>query len=45
MYPMSSYPVLAHFVASGYHQVDVVDGVVIYARNSSSSPNSGANSG
>lgn len=33
MYPMSNYPVLAAFVASGYHQVDVVDGVVIYARN------------
>ncbi len=44
MYPMSSYPVLARFVASGYHQVDVVDGVVIYARNSSSNPNSGPNS-
>src|SRR6266581_5317889 len=33
MYPMSNYPVLAAFVASGYHQVDVVDGVLIYARN------------
>ena len=33
MYPMTNYPVLAKFVASGYHQVDVVDGVVIYARN------------
>ena len=33
MYPMSNYPVLEALVANGYHQVDVVDGVVIYARN------------
>ena len=33
-YPMSAYPVLAEIVARDYHQVDVVDGVVIYARNS-----------
>ncbi len=33
MYPMSNYPMLEAFVAAGYHQVDVVDGVVIYARN------------
>ena len=34
-YPMADYPVLASFVARDYHQVDVVDGVVIYARNAS----------
>lgn len=33
MYPMSNYPVLANLVATRYHQVAVVDGVVIYARN------------
>ena len=33
-YPMSNYPVLADLVATRYHQVAVVDGVVIYARNS-----------
>ena len=33
MYPMSNYPVLANLVAKRYHQVAVVDGVVIYARN------------
>ena len=32
-YPMSNYPVLANIVATRYHQVAVVDGVVIYARN------------
>ena len=31
-YPMSTYPVLANLVASGYHPVATVDGVVIYAR-------------
>lgn len=34
-YPMSNYPVLADIVASQYHQVAVVDGVIIYARNNS----------
>jgi hypothetical protein len=34
-YPMSNYPVLANIVASRYHQVATVDGVVIYARNGS----------
>ena len=34
-YPMSSYPVLAQVVASQYHQVATVDGVVIYERNGS----------
>lgn len=33
-YPMSNYPVLASLVASRYHPVATVDGVVIYARNS-----------
>jgi 4-amino-4-deoxy-L-arabinose transferase-like glycosyltransferase len=33
MYPMRNYPVLEDLVASSYHQVAVVDGVVIYARN------------
>jgi Dolichyl-phosphate-mannose-protein mannosyltransferase len=33
MYPMSNYPVLADLVASRYHEVARVDGVVIYARN------------
>jgi 4-amino-4-deoxy-L-arabinose transferase-like glycosyltransferase len=32
-YPMRNYPVLADLVTSDYHQVAVVDGVVIYARN------------
>ena len=32
-YPLSDYPVLADLVANRYHQVAVVDGVVIYARN------------
>jgi len=32
-YPMSNYPALANLVATRYHQVAVVDGVVIYARN------------
>jgi hypothetical protein len=32
-YPLSDYPVLADLVASDYHRVDAVDGVVIYARN------------
>jgi hypothetical protein len=33
MYPMSDYPVLTNLVASDYHEVATVDGVVIYARN------------
>lgn len=33
-YPMSNYPVLAELVASRYHEVATVDGVVIYAPNS-----------
>jgi hypothetical protein len=33
MYPMSNYPVLADLVASRYHVVATVDGVVIYARD------------
>jgi hypothetical protein len=33
MYPMRNYPVLADLVASRYHAVATVDGVVIYARN------------
>ena len=32
-YPMSDYPVLADVLAHDYHRVDVVEGVVIYARN------------
>lgn len=32
-YQMSGFPVLAQLVASDYHQVATVDGVVIYARN------------
>ena len=32
-YPMSNYPVLANLVATQYHEVATVDGVVIYARN------------
>jgi len=32
-YPMSDYPVLANLVASSYHPVATIDGVVIYARN------------
>jgi len=32
-YPMRNYPVLASFVAAHYHQVAVVGGVAIYARN------------
>ncbi len=32
-YPLSRYPVLADLVASQYHQVATIDGVVIYARN------------
>jgi 4-amino-4-deoxy-L-arabinose transferase-like glycosyltransferase len=32
-YPMRNYPVIADLVARQYHQVAVVDGVVIYARN------------
>jgi dolichyl-phosphate-mannose-protein mannosyltransferase len=35
MYPMSNYPVLADLVASSYHVVATVDGVVIYGRNAS----------
>jgi Dolichyl-phosphate-mannose-protein mannosyltransferase len=35
MYPMSNYPVLAKFVASGYHLATTVDGVAIYAPNGS----------
>jgi len=34
MYPMSNHPVLADLVASRYHEVARVDGVVIYAPNS-----------
>jgi hypothetical protein len=33
-YPMSNYPVLAQLVATRYHVVATVDGVVIYGRNS-----------
>ena len=33
MYPMRNYPVLASLVASNYHVVATVDGVVIYGRN------------
>lgn len=33
MYPMSNYPVLANLVATQYHEVATVEGVVIYARN------------
>ena len=33
-YPMSRFPVLAGIVATDYHPVATVDGVVIYARNS-----------
>jgi 4-amino-4-deoxy-L-arabinose transferase-like glycosyltransferase len=32
-YPMSGYPLLASLVASSYHPVATIDGVVIYARN------------
>ena len=32
-YPISDYPVLAGLVATRYHQVATVDGVVIYERN------------
>ena len=32
-YPMSGYPLLANLVASSYHPVATIDGVVIYARN------------
>jgi dolichyl-phosphate-mannose-protein mannosyltransferase len=32
-YPMANYPTLANYVAANYHQVAMVDGVVIYARN------------
>ena len=35
MYPMSNYPVLAQFVAAGYHLTTTVDGVAIYSRNGS----------
>ena len=34
-YPMSNYPVLADFVAAGYHVAATIDGVVIYAPNGS----------
>jgi len=34
MYPLSDYPVLANLVATRYHVVATVDGVVIYAPNS-----------
>jgi len=33
MYPMSNYPVLAGFVAAGYHVKTTIDGVVIYVPN------------
>lgn len=32
-YPMSNYPVLAELVASNYHMIADIDGVVFYARN------------
>jgi 4-amino-4-deoxy-L-arabinose transferase-like glycosyltransferase len=32
-YPMSGYPVLAGIVASEYHRLATIDGVVIYVRN------------
>jgi 4-amino-4-deoxy-L-arabinose transferase-like glycosyltransferase len=32
-YPMSNYPVLTELVASQYHEVTAIDGVVFYARN------------
>ena len=35
MYPMSNYPVLAQFVAAGYHLTATVDGVAVYAPNGS----------
>ena len=35
MYPMSNYPVLAGFVAAGYHVTAKFDGVVIYSPNES----------
>jgi hypothetical protein len=35
MYPMSNYPVLAGYVAAGYHVKTSIDGVVIYAPNGS----------
>jgi hypothetical protein len=35
MYPMSNYPVLARFVAAGYHLTATVDGVAVYAPNGS----------
>jgi hypothetical protein len=34
-YPMSNYPVVADFVAAGYHVTATIDGVVIYAPNGS----------
>jgi hypothetical protein len=33
LYPMSNYPLLAEFVVSRYHVVDIIDQVVIYAPN------------
>ncbi|HVC75583.1 MAG TPA: hypothetical protein VND96_03595 [Candidatus Micrarchaeaceae archaeon] len=35
MYPMTNYPVLARFVAAGYHLTATVDGVAIYSPNGS----------
>ncbi|HXC77076.1 MAG TPA: glycosyltransferase family 39 protein [Candidatus Acidoferrum sp.] len=35
MYPMTNYPVLAQFVATGYHLTATVDGVAIYSPNGS----------
>jgi hypothetical protein len=35
MYPMSNYPVLAAFVAAGYHVKTTIGGVAIYAPNGS----------
>ena len=32
-YPMTEFPVLSSIVASGYHPIANVDGVVIYERN------------
>jgi len=34
-YPMTNYPVLAAFVAAGYHVKDTIEGVVIYVPNGS----------
>ena len=44
-YPMSDYPVLANLVASEYHQLTTVDGVVIYERNGSLTGGAGTATG